>query len=145
MQRLVREIAVAGKHRLYGTEQLGEILLLTDIPGCPCLHAAHGKMPGCLGRQHQYLDTGIIGGQPGDDLQAIKLGDADIQNDDVRAMLPRQLQRVHAVIRLRNDFITMPLHQHAYSQANDRMIIHDQHFIHGQIQLFAVLFFESAQ
>ncbi|MNH29363.1 hypothetical protein D3C79_895900 [compost metagenome] len=89
-------------------------------------------MPGCLGRQHQYLDTGIIGGQPGDDLQAIKLGDADIQNDDVRAMLPRQLQRVHAVIRLRNDFITMPLHQHAYSQANDRMIIHDQDFIHEQ-------------
>ncbi|MNE63066.1 hypothetical protein D3C80_1583930 [compost metagenome] len=102
-------------------------------------------MPGSLRRQYENLHPWTGGVEPGDDLKTIELGNADIQNDDIRAMLARQLQRIYTIVCLRDDLIAMSLHQHAYSQANDRVIIHDQHFIHGQIQLFAVRYFVPAQ
>ncbi len=72
------------------------------------------------------------GRQPSDDFEAVEFGDTYVEDDNIRQMLTGQLQCVHSIVCLRNDLIAMTLHQHAYSKANDRMIIHDQHFIHGQ-------------
>ncbi|MNH13404.1 hypothetical protein D3C79_729740 [compost metagenome] len=131
MQGLVGEVAVARQYGLDGAQQLGELLLLAHIPRRPRLHAAHREVAGGLRCQHQHLAARAESCHATDHLQAIQLGDTDIEHHDIRQVLPCELQRSHPIVGFRHDVIPMPLHQHAYGQAYDRMIIHDKHFIHA--------------
>ncbi|MCY1517178.1 hypothetical protein D9M68_518470 [compost metagenome] len=71
--------------------------------------------------------------QAGDDVQAAELGNADIENHQVRQVFPRQRDGVDAVVRFRHDFVAFASQQQAYGETNHRVVIDDQYLVGGLV------------
>ncbi|MNN40530.1 hypothetical protein D3C81_1546070 [compost metagenome] len=71
--------------------------------------------------------------QAGDDVEPAELGDADIENHQVRQVFPRQCDGVDAVVRFRDDFEAFASQQQAYGETNHRMVVDDQDLVGGLV------------
>ncbi|MNN61598.1 hypothetical protein D3C81_1768420 [compost metagenome] len=87
------------------------------------MHASNGEQRRALRRQHQDLQGDIHRVEAGQHFQAIELGDADIENDQVWQAFTHHLHGIDPVVGFTHDAVPLVFQQHPNGQANDRMIV----------------------
>lgn len=90
------------------------------------MHAAHREQCRGLRRQHQNLQRNGHGLQARQHFQAIELGDADVQYDQVWWGLTDKLHGVNAIVRFTDHPVSLVLQQHPYRQAYNGMVINNK-------------------
>ncbi|MNE49701.1 hypothetical protein D3C80_1442400 [compost metagenome] len=73
--------------------------------------------------------------EPGDNLQTVELGNADVENDQVGFLLAHQPHGIDAIVGFTDHIQVFALEQHANGEADNRVIIDDQRLMHLQSSL----------
>ncbi|MNE84570.1 hypothetical protein D3C80_1814880 [compost metagenome] len=97
------------------------------------MHAAHGKQCRRLRGEDQHLQWQGHGLEAGQHLKAIELGDADVENHQVRQGFANHLHGIHAIVRFAHDFVILVFQQHADGQADNGMVIDDKYGVHIEL------------
>ncbi|MNH13773.1 hypothetical protein D3C79_733550 [compost metagenome] len=87
------------------------VLFLGDEGANPCIQAAAHVQVGGLPGQHHDLGHRLQALQALDDLHAIQAGQADVENDYVRAQVAGDLRHLTAIADLADDMEALALEQ----------------------------------